>query len=527
MIRALRRALCASVLLASTAAQAALDVAGIDAAADPCADFYAYANRRWLDSISIPDDRTRWGVFDEVDERNEKGLVAALDEARGKAGSRTPQGKAIAFYTSGMDVAAIEKAGLKPVDELLAQAGRVQDASSLAATLAALHTLGVDAGFGFIVRPDAKRSDVYLPQVTQAGLGMPERDYYFRDDPRSVEIRDAYRRHVAKVFELAGAPAEESARLADQVMELETALAKASMNAVERRDVDKTYNKMTLAELEQAAPGFPWRRYFAALGASDLREVNVAQPQFARAFAQLAGKDALWRTNLRWQVLRANSPQLPQAFATQHFDFYDRMLRGRKTRPPREREVIEVIGGRYGTEPMAQAVGMVFVEKAFSPESKARMQDMIRNIKAALADRLRSLEWMGADTRARALEKLDAMGMKIGYPDKWRDFDDADVGPYGYAENWMRAKAYNMRRDVGRIGRPVDRVEWFMSPHIVNAFYNASGNEIVFPAGILQPPFFDPRADDATNYGGIGMVIGHEITHGFDDRGRRFDAAAT
>jgi predicted metalloendopeptidase len=460
-----------------------------------------------------------------VDQRNEAILTGALDELlRKPPEASSPQGKVAGFYASGLDRAAIEKAGLKPIGAALERAASARDAASLATAIAWLQAHGIEAGFSFSVRPDAKDSTRYLAQLTQGGLGLPERDYYFLDDARSQEIRRAYHRHVARTFELAGAGAEEAQRLAGSVVEIETRLAKASMTAVERRDVEKTYNRMTVAALAARAPGFPWKEYFAALGAPGVGEVNVAQPDFFAAFARAAGEPLPWSAYLRWHVLRATSPTLTEALDAEHFDFYERTVRGRKSRPPRGREVIEVIGGRYGTEPMGQALSMIFVEKAFPPQSKARMQDMIANLKAALADRLRTLEWMGEETRARALAKLAAMGAKIGYPDRWRDYSDADVGAYPYAENWMRAKEFIHRRDLARIGKPVDRAEWFTSPHIVNAFYNASGNEIVFPAGILQPPFFDPAADDPTNYGGIGTVIGHEITHGFDDNGRRYDA---
>jgi len=521
----LHSALAVAAALAACSAAAALDVAGLDRDIDPCADFYRFANRRWLDSVEIPRDRPRWGAFDLVDDRNTQILVAALDEAmRSPPPESTPQGKVVRFYASGMDAAGIEKAGLEPIADLLARADGFVDAPGVATTLAFLHQHGVEAGFAFVVRPDAKDSTRYLAQITQGGLGLPDRDDYFRDDARSAQIRDAYRKHVARTFRLAGADAPTAERYVAQVWDMEVFLAKASMTAVDRRDVDKTYNKMTVAQLAELAPGFPWRAYFAALGAGDLAEVNVAQPEFAKTVGKLIDHYELWRTYLRWQVLRATASKLPEAFAAENFDFYEGVLRGRKARPPRNREVIELIGGRYGGEPMAQALSMIFVERSFSAQSKARVQEMVANIKAALAERLRTLDWMGEETRSRALSKLAAMGVKIGYPDKWRDFSDADVGPFSYVENWVRAKAFFVRRDIARIGRPVDRTDWFMSPHIVNAQYNGSGNEIIFPAGILQPPFFDAQADDAVNYGGIGVVIGHEITHGFDDRGRRFDA---
>ena len=520
-----RRALAAAACLAASCATAALDIAGIDRAADPCTDFYAFANHRWLDAVQIPGDQPRWGAFDVLDQRNKKILQAALDESmHSMPPASSPQGKVTRFYASGMDTAAIDKAGLRPVAEALAQADHVTDPEALATTLAFMHRHGIDAGFEFAVRADAKDSTRYLAQVLQGGLGLPDRDYYFREDARSAQIRDAYRKHVARTFALAGADEADAQELAAKVLEMEVLLAKASMTGVERRDVDKTYNKMTVAKLEQAAPGFPWRAYFKALGAPQLDELNVAQPEFAAAIGRIADRQAQWRAYLRWQVLRATSSELPEAFAAEHFAFYEGLLRGRKARPARSQEVIEVIGGRYGQEPMAQALSRIFVERAFSAESKARMLEVVANVKAALAERLRSLEWMGAETRARALDKLAAMGAKVGYPEKWRDFSDADVGDYSYAENWMRAKEFWMRRNISRIGQPVDRSDWFMSPHIVNAQYNGSGNEIILPAAILQPPFFDPKADDAVNYGGIGVVIGHEITHGFDDRGRRFDA---
>jgi predicted metalloendopeptidase len=403
----------------------------------------------------------------------------------------------------------------------------VEDAASLARALALLHGNGIDAGFAFTVSPDAKDSGRYLAQILQGGLGLPDRDYYFLPDERSARIRSEYAKHVALMFALAGDGVEDSERNAARVMALETELARASMTVVERRDVDRTYNKRAVSRLAEDAPDFPWRAYFSALGAPGLAELNVAQPEYMQAFARLAAArpGADWRAYLRWQVLRATAGKLPETFARASFDFYQGVLQGKKAGPPRSRHVIDVIAGRYGTEPMGQALSMIFVERAFTPAAKARAESMIAHVKDTLRERLRTLEWMGGDTRARAVEKLAAMRVKAGYPDRWRDYADADVGDYSFVENWLRAKAFAHRRNVARIGRPVDRTEWNTSPHIVNAFYNGSGNEIVFPAGILQPPFFDAQADDAVNYGAIGMVIGHEITHGFDDRGRRFDAA--
>jgi putative endopeptidase len=506
---------------------ARLDVASMDRSLDPCTDFYRYANRGWLDATAIPADRSNWGAFSEVEQRNERILVEAFDEALGKPlpAEGTPERMAFQFYASGMDERAIERAGLGPITPLLARAGAVASERGLAAALATLHTYDVDAGFAFSVQPDARDSRRYLAQISQAGLGLPDRDYYLRDDERSARLRAEYRKHVARMFVLAGESAEAAQRLSATVFDVETELARASMTIAERRDPLKTYNRMTLAQLEEAAPGFPWRGYFADLGAAQLTELNVAQPEFMRAFALLAARRAPadWQAYARWHVLAATATKLPPAFEQEHFDFHERQLNGVKEQAPRARRVLKEMGGTYGDRRAGMAVAQVFVARAFPPEAKARMQELVANVKKALEARLAKVDWMSAETRARAVEKLAAMQLKIGYPDKWRDYSDLDAGPYSFAENWLRANAFDHRRDLRRMGQPVDRTDWWMGPHIVNAYYNGRGNEIVFPAAILQPPFFDVKADDATNYGGIGMVIGHEITHGFDDRGRRFD----
>ena len=523
------RALLAAVLATfAAAAPAALEVASFDKSVDPCADLYQFVNRNWLQSTEIPADRSSWGTSAAVDQHNERLLLGALDEALRQPlpPAGTTRRKVLQFYASGMDAAAIEKSGLQPLQPSFARIAATRDPGTLAATLGALHVQGVAAGFEFRVEQDAKNSARYLSHLSQGGLGLPERDYYFKDDERTRSLRAAYLAHVARLFELAGDKPESAARDAATVFALETELARASMTAVERRDVDKTYNLRTLAQLSKEAPGFPWNAYFGALGLADAQEVIVGQPAFVRAFAKLAAERpaADWRAYLRWHLLHAAASKLPAAFEQEHFAFYQGQLNGVKAAPPRARHVIVTMGGPYGTLPMAQGVGEVFVEKAFPREAKARADELVKNVKAALGDRLATIDWMSAQTRERALEKLAAMQIKIGYPDKPRDYSDADVGPYSFVENWMRANAFEHRRTTRRLKGPIDRVEWLMAPHIVNAYYNARGNEIVFPAAILQPPFFDASADDALNYGAIGMVIGHEITHGFDDRGRRFDA---
>jgi predicted metalloendopeptidase len=511
------------------ASSAALDVQGLDRGLDACRDFYQFANRKWLEATQIPDDRARWGTFEVIAARNELVLLKAFEDALARplppAGSA--ERKAIQYYASGMDLAAIEKAGLAPLDPILAGVRRMNGAADLAKLLGSLHRKGIDAGFTFDVEVDRRDSTRYLAEVSQGGLGMPDRDYYFLEDEKSVRLRDGYRAHVQRIFELAGDAPEAAARNARDVLALETQLARASWTRTEQRDEVKNYNRMSLQALEAAAPGFPWREYLAARGAAKATEINVRQPTFFTAFARLVGEHpaAQWQTYLRWQVLHETAEKLPARFETEHFDFFGRQFTGAKAAPPRHRHVVRVMGGPYGERDLGQVIGRMFVDRSFSPEAKARALELVRNVKASLGDRLREVDWMTEETRKRSLEKLDAMEIKIGYPDRWRDFSDADVGPYSFVENWMRGREFDNRRKLARLGKPVDRGEWLLSPHIVNAYYNPTLNEIVFPAAILQPPYFDVKADDAVNYGGIGMVIGHEITHGFDDRGRLYDAS--
>ncbi len=509
-------------------AASALDMAGLAKDVSACDDFYAYANRSWLESTAIPADRAAWGTFAIIDERNKKRLQAQLKSAAGSnpyaAGSN--RYKVVEYYASGMDEAAIAKAGLAPLAPLFAAIDAAKKPGDLPAVFAALHLAGVRAGFWLDVRQDAKDSHRYLAQIHQAGLGLPDRDYYFRDDDRSLEQREAYRQYLKKMFALAGEGRRALGILAASVMSTETRLAGEQMTLVERRDPEKTYNLRTAQSLAREAPGFDWQAYFAALGAAGIAEVNVSQPKYAAAFAALAVALPVddWKAYLRWHVLMATAPALPRAFEEAHFAFSERTLKGVVQPATRAERVIETIGGRNGSAPLGQALGEIFVEDAFAPRAKARALELVGHVKEALRERLLALDWMEDATRKAALAKLARMAVKIGYPDRWRDFSAAEVGRRPYAENWLNANAFEFRRVLARLGRPVDRGEWWMSPHAVNAYFGSTLNEIVFPAGILQPPYFDPDADDALNFGGIGMVIGHEITHGFDDRGRRFDA---
>jgi putative endopeptidase len=523
------RAFMLALALAAPAplALAAIDTGAMDRSVDPCVDFYGFANKRWLDTVKIPADRARWGSFDILGESANHTLERALSQGLGKP--LPPEGsarrKVLEYYASGMDEAAIARASTQALVPFLGAIRIVDGVEPLARAMAELHARRIFAGFMFDVRPDPKDSTRYLAGIGQDGLGLPDRDYYFLEDARTRAIRDAYRIHLARVLEANGDTPPQAEERARGIIALETELARASMTAVERRDVDKTYNRMGLADLEKLAPEFPWKSYFDALGLASIAQLNVRQPEFIRRFAQLVATRPAgdWRAYLRWQLLKASSDKLDPRYESLHFDFYERTLLGKQEPATRAKRVIRVIGGNFGTEPLAEGLGQLYVDEAFPPEAKARMLQMTSNIKEALRDRLKSVEWMTEETRASSLAKLDAMKVKIGYPDRWRDFAAAGVGPRTFVDNWLSANRFHHLRSLARIGQPVDRDEWFTSPHIVNAFYSASNNEIVFPAAILQPPFFDPKADDAVNYGGIGMVIGHEITHGFDDRGRRFD----
>ena len=526
MSRHLFRPALALVLAAAGAAQA-LDVKGLDPAIDRCTDFYMYANHKWLEANEIPPDRSFWGSASALAKRNEDMLTRMLDDA--SKAPLPPEGtatrKVIEYYARGMDEASIRHWQLKPLAPFLGPIATLDDRAAMARMIGELHTRGIFPGFHFEVDNDRKDSTRWLAELSQGGLGLPDRDYYFLEDERSQQIRDAYRAHLVKVLKLNGDDDATAAANAASIYELEAELANASMTAVERRDLQKTYNKMARPELAALAPGFDWNAYFEAIGGKDLAEISVRQPEFVKRFAQLAAERpvAQWRPYLRWQLLKATSDKLDTRYESLHFDFYDKTLRGLIQPAPRSKRVLDIISGNFGTEPMAEALGQLYVQRMFPPSAKARAQQLVQNVKDALADRLKTVDWMTEETRKRSLEKLATMRIKIGYPDRWKDLSAANVGPLLFVDDWMSANMFAHQRDLARIGKPVDRDEWIMSPHMVNAYYNPPFNEIVFPAAILQPPFFDPAADDAVNYGAIGTVIGHEITHGFDDRGRLFD----
>ena len=501
-----------------------IDPRNLDTSAKPCEDFFQFADGGWLKATAIPADKGRYGSFEEVADRNRAVLKAILEETAAK--SDWPKGsvrqKVGDFFAAGMDEAAIEKAGTKPLEPWLAKIDALKSTAELPALLAGFHARRFPAGFGLRIAQDQKESTRYVPVMSQGGLGLPDRDYYLKEDPKSKELREKYVAHVARTFEMLGGTPEAAKAKADAVLGFETRLAKASRTRVEMRDPVKNYNKRTLDELAKEAPGFDWKAYLAAVGIPGTQDLNVRQPDFFRAYADLAASEPLatWKAYLTWHLVQSSASLLPKRFDEAAFDFFSRTLRGVPQQEERWKRVLSATDQGLG-----EALGQLYVEKAFSPKSKERMTVLVENLRAALKERIEALPWMGPETKKAALKKLAAFGVKIGYPDRWRDYSALEIDRASYFDNVLHARAFEERRNLSKLGKPIDRTEWGMTPSTVNAYYNATMNEIVFPAGILQPPFFWADADDAVNYGGIGSVIGHEMSHGFDDSGSQYDAA--
>jgi len=497
------------------------DAANLDRTCKPCDDFYQFAMGGWMKTHTIPPEYSTWGSFSQLVDKNQQNLREILDAAvkqQAKPGSN--EQKIGDFYASCMDTEAIEAAGTRPIDAELAGIAEMKDASDLEAEAARLQIEGVGVLFGFRANQDAKDSTQVVGAAWQGGLGLPEREYYLKQDDKSKQLRDAYVKHVAKMFELSGDSSDAAATEAATVLGIETSLATASMKNTDLRDPHKTYHRMNMAELETMTPDFNWGSYFKLLGHPELKEINVGQPDFFRALdSQLTASPlADWKTYYRWHLLNTAAPALPEKFVAEEFEFRGKILTGAKEIQPRWKRCTQATDRALG-----EALGQLYVRKYFPPEAKAHALGMVDNLITALHDDLQTLSWMSPDTRAQATSKLAAFAVKIGYTDKWRDYSELKIDRASYFANQRRASAFEFERRLAKIGKPVDRTEWGMTPPTVNAYNNSSMNEIVFPAGILQPPFYDPKADDAVNYGGMGAVIGHEITHGFDDHGSEFD----
>lgn len=494
-----------------------------------CTDFDAYANGKWVAATELPPDRARIGSFDGLRMANDRVLEAGLAELAAKPELQSTPGLKLlaAQYRAGMDSASIEKRGLSSVAPWLARIAGVQR-DALPALIGEMARLQIAAPLQVFVSPDAKDATRHALQLSQAGLGLPDRDDYFGTDDNSRKLQAAYRVYAERLLKAAGAPAD--AATLDALMAFEKELAQASMTRVQRRDPNAQYNQMTPASLQLQAPGFDWAAWLQAYtglspAAASTQRLIVGQPGFAAGLATLADKAPLetWRTYLRVRALDAIAEYGPQAVAQAHFDYRQGAIRGLKAAPKRVEQVILMIGGNTGGSPLGETLGELFVAKAFSPLAQQRALAMVADIKAAMQSRIEALPWMSAPTKALAQAKLAAMTVKIGGPQAWKSYDGLALVPDDFAGNQLKINAWHSAQRLAELNKPVDRARWNTSPHIVNAFA-AGGNQIVFPAGILQPPFFDEKADDASNYGGIGMVIGHEITHHFDDRGRQFDA---
>lgn len=502
-----------------------LDVTDIDHSCKPCEDFYHFVNGGWLSNPKnqIPAAYPAWGRVNLLDEHNREVLHGILEEeaANKSAAPGSIEQKIGDFYASCMDTTKIDAAGLHPLDEELARIAKISDVASLEAEVAHLHGLGSRVMFAFGSTQDFRDSTEQTGEAYQAGLGLPDRDYYTKDDDRSKKLRDGYRAHLAKMFGLMGDTVERSAAETNIVMEIETKLAEASKTRVELRDPETNYHRMSVEDLSSVTPHFDWHAYFRAIGFPGIRVVNAAQPDFMKALDALIVSTPLddWKVYLRWHLVHSAAPYLSSAFVDENFDFFGHALTGTTEQLPRWKRCVAATDRDLG-----EALGQKYVAKAFPPSSKARALEMVHNLIDALREDLKTLSWMSPATRLQAITKLNAITLKIGYPDKWRDYSALRVDRGPYVLNNFRSAEFEFRYDLNKIGKAVDKGEWGMTPPTVNAYYNPQLNEIVFPAGILQFPLFDAKADDALNYGAMGSVIGHEMTHGFDDQGRQFDA---
>ena len=499
-----------------------LQAADLDTGIAACQDFNGFVNAKWLAANPVPADRTTWGAFPALGERS---LHVQHEIAKAAAASGHPAGtmerKVGDFYTAGMDEAAIEAAGLAPIQAHLDRIAALTSNADLPAYLGESYAKGMGMAFNFGAGADYLDSGMNIAYASQGGLSLPERAYYLEDREDYLAARAAFLLHVEKLLTLAGSDAAAAKTQAQQVLDFETRLARASLGRVELRDPAARYNPVALDAADASTPHFAWTAFFAALDVPAPKTFSLAQPGFFKEFDAMLADVPLeqWQTWLRFRAIDSASPYLSSAFETANFMFYRQTLAGQKELPPRWKRVLGALNGGMG-----EGFGQLYVAQAFPPESKAKMEALVQNLMQALKGRLENLEWMSPETKAKALEKWSSFTPKIGYPDKWRDWSGLDVARDGYAANLMAAAEFNTRFNLDKIGRPVDRTEWGMSPQTVNAYYRSTANEIVFPAAILQPPFFDANADDALNYGGIGAVIGHEMLHGFDDQGSKFDA---
>ncbi len=498
-----------------------LDVASMERSVDPCVDFYKYSCGGWEKNNPIPPDQTSWSVYGKLYEDNLKYLRSILEEASMAKDRDAVSQKIGDYYSACMDEAAVEKLGAKPMQADLAAIEALKSVREVAPLAARLHLQDDNLLFDSGSQQDPDNSDAVIVEVSQGGLGLPDRDYYTRDDPKSREIRERYVQHVQNVFELIGDSPAMAKQQAGMVMRIETTLAKASLTQVEQRDPYKVTHKMKVAELEKLAPNFDWTAYFSASSVPPFEILNVAMPEFFKQLnAQLAAVPlAEWKSYLRFHVANSSAPYLSSPWVNENFDFYRKYLLGAKELRPRWKRCVQ-----YVDEQLGEALGQQYVRKTFPPELKAATLKMTGEIEDAMAMRIQQLDWMSPATKQQALNKLHSIRNKVGYPDKWRDYSSVAIVRDDFYGNAERAIEFEGHREFNKVGKPVDRTEWQITPPTVDAYYDPQMNDINFPAGVLQPPLYDAKMDDAPNYGNTGSTIGHELTHGFDDQGRQYDA---
>lgn len=499
----------------------------MDTSVDPADDFFRYVNGTWLDKTEIPADRTRWGSFDELRKNTDDDVMAILKEALADEtiDPNSDQGKALSLYKSVLDTVSRNKQGVSPLRPYLAKIDKIQNANDVVALITEFEPQGGGGFFGTYIYTDAKNSTRNVVYLGTGSLGLPDRDYYVSDAEDTKEKREKYVAHVTRMLQFLGDSEATAKTSAEQILALETKMAESMLDRVERRDRRKTYNPMTIAELSAITPSVNWNDYLTGVGIGKLDSIVVSQPKYMKQVESILkeGDVASWKSYLRWTLLNGSAGLLSTEIADANWEFYGKTLRGALQQRPAEERALATVNGRLG-----EALGKLYVAKKFPPEAKAKAKAMIANVMRAFENRIDNLPWMTPSTKENAKLKLNKLTVKIGYPDKWKDYSKLKVtSPENggtYFENSKQYALWSHQKNLDKLGKPVDKTEWGMSPQTVNAYFNPSNNEIVFPAAILQPPFYDYKADEAVNYGGIGAVIGHEISHGFDDSGSRYDS---
>ena len=513
---------------AVTQKEPGINVSFMDKSVKPNEDFFKFVNGTWLKNTEIPADKTRWGSFDELRQNTDKDALAILKEAtkNPKYKSNTDQGKAINMYKAAMDTVARNKQGITPLAPYLAKINAVKNIKDLQKLMMETEAEGGGVGFfGVGVGADEKNSTRNVVSVGPGGLGLPDRDYYVSNEKDSKEKREKYALHVAKMLLFLGEKPEQAKIDADKILALEIQMSTPRLDRVERRDSKKQYNPTAIADLQKMLPAVEWNAYLNGIGLTKVDTIIVSQPRYMNALQTIFTENKVedWKAYMRWMLLRGASGQLSTAIETANWEFYGKTLTGALKQRPRHEKALQVVNGTVG-----EALGKLYVEKMFPAEAKTKASKMIKNVMKAYENRINNLTWMSAETKLKAIEKLNKLTIKIGYPDKWKDYSALVINSPeeggSYFENLRNVSKWSWKKDLDKMGKPVDKTEWGMSPQTVNAYYNPSYNEIVFPAAILQPPFYNYQADEAVNYGGIGAVIGHEISHGFDDQGATYNA---